>query len=263
MPGILADGTRAYAYTTTDCEGFMPIHVRSKEIAPIVFLPGDPDRAKWIAENVLSDAVCTTEYRRMFGYTGTFEGTRVSVQTTGMGGPSAAIVCEELISLGAKFLIRIGTCGAMDARMNPGDLLIVHAACMADGTSKEIIRSYMAGTNLDLGFPATSDYSFVSAAASAAESMGIPHHVGKVASLDRFYGHSDETYKKLLSLGICAVEMEAATVLSIAAIHNIRAAAMMTVSDQVFGAKRADEATIAKGVKDMIAVALRAIGNCN
>ena len=237
----------------------MPIHVRSKAIAPIVFLPGDPDRARWIAENVLTDAVCTTEYRRMYGYTGTFEGTPVSVQTTGMGGPSAAIVCEELISLGAQFLIRIGTSGAMDPSMNPGDLLIVHAACMADGTSKEYIRSYMADTQLELGFPATSDFAFVSAAANAAKSLDIPHHVGKVASLDRFYGHSDETYKKLLSLGICAVEMEAATVLSIAAIHGIRAAAMMTVSDQVFGAKRADEATIAQGVRNMIAVALHAI----
>ena len=241
----------------------MPIHVRSKDIAPIVFLPGDPDRARWIAENVLSDAVCTTDYRRMYGYNGTFEGTPVSVQTTGMGGPSAAIVCEELISLGAKFLIRIGTCGAMDSGMNPGDLLIAEATCMADGTSKELIRSYMADTHLDLGFPATSDFAFVSAAASEAKRLGIPYHVGKIASLDRFYGHSDETYRKLLSLGICAVEMEAATVLMIAAIHHIRAAAMMTVSDQVFGAKRADEATIAKGVKDMITVALHAIKECH
>ena len=237
----------------------MPIHVRSREIAPIVFLPGDPNRATWIAENILTDAVRTTEYRQMFGYTGTYEGMPVSVQATGMGGPSAAIVCEELIQLGAKFLIRIGTCGVMNAEMDPGDLLIANAACMADGTSKEYLNSYMAGTHIDLGFAATSDFDFVRTAADTAQNLGVRYHVGKVASLDRFYGHSDETYRKLQKLGICAVEMEAATVLTIAAINGIRAAAMMTVSDQVFGAKRADEATIARGVENMIRVAVSAV----
>lgn len=240
----------------------MPIHVRcAQNVAPIVFLPGDPNRAKWIAENVLTDSVCTTSYRQMLGYTGLVEGVPVSVQTTGMGGPSAAIVCEELITLGAKFFIRVGTCGAMDPAMNPGDLLLVTAACMTDGTSRETIDAYMSGTTISkLGFAATSDFEFLRAAHNEAVAQHIPFHMGKVASLDRFYGHTDETYRKLSKLGIKAVEMEAATVLSIAAVYGIKAAAMMTVSDQVFGAKRADEATIQKGVENMIHVAVRAAG---
>lgn len=237
----------------------MPIHVRCKSpVAPLVFLPGDPNRARWIAENILTDAECTTDYRQMFGYTGMFEGMPVSVQTTGMGGPSAAIVCEELIELGAKFFIRIGTCGAMNLAMNPGDLMLVTGACMSDGTSKELISAYTAGMHLDLGFPATSDFEFLCAAVKEAQLQGVPYHLGKVASLDRFYGHSEEMYAKLGKLGISAVEMEASTVLTIAALHGIRAAAMMTVSDQVFGAKRATEEIIAQGVDRMIRVAIRA-----
>lgn len=237
----------------------MPIHVRSNSVAPVVFLPGDPNRARWIADNILENAVCTTDYRQMLGYTGQYHGMPVSIQTTGMGGPSAAIVCEELIELGAKFFIRIGTCGAIRENMNPGDLLLVSAACMTDGTSQEIIDSYMAGSNLKMGFPATSDFDFITKAAEEARKQHIPYHVGKVASLDRFYGHSEETYQKLAKIGICAVEMEAATVLTIAALHNIRAAACMTVSDQVFGAKRATEEIIQTGVERMIRVALNAI----
>ncbi len=235
----------------------MPIHVRcSHPVAPVVFLPGDPNRAQWIADNFLQNVECTTTYRQMLGFSGTYEGAPMSIQTTGMGGPSAAIVCEELIELGAKFFIRVGTCGAMNPDMNPGDLMLVTATCMADGTSKEIIRAQMAGTNLDLGFPATSDFDFIRHAADEAERLNIPCHLGKVASLDRFYGHPADTYQKLARLGICAVEMEAATVLSVAAAHNIRAAAMMTVSDLIDGQKRASEDVILNGVKAMIRVAM-------
>ncbi len=236
----------------------MPIHVQSKHIAPIVLLPGDPDRATWIAQNFLQNVERTTEYRKMFGYNGTFDGMPVTVQTTGMGGPSAAIVCEELIQLGAKYFIRVGTCGAADPSLDPGDLLIVHAACMSDGTSQEIIRARTAATNLTLGFPATSDFDFIRAAAAEAARLSIPHRVGKIASLDRFYGHPLQTYQTLAALGIQAVEMEAATVLCTAAAHNIRAAVLLTVSDQLDGQKRASESVIAKGVNDMVRVALQA-----
>lgn len=237
----------------------MPIHVRCKNpVAPLVFLPGDPNRARWIAENILENAECTTDYRQMLGFTGTFDGMPVSVQTTGMGGPSAAIVCEELIELGAKFFIRVGTCGAMNPAMNPGDLMLVTAACMSDGTSKEMMHAHMSGSNLDLGFPATSDFEFLCEARNIARNENIPYHLGKVASLDRFYGHPVSTYEKMMKLGICAVEMEAATVLTVAALHQIRAAAMMTVSDLLDGQKRASEETIQMGVERMIRVAVRA-----
>ncbi|MBQ9394076.1 MAG: purine-nucleoside phosphorylase [Proteobacteria bacterium] len=238
----------------------MPIHVRcQKPVAPVVFLPGDPDRARWIAANVLENAECTTSYRQMLGYTGEYEGMPVSVQTTGMGGPSAAIVCEELVELGAKFFIRIGTCGAMDSAMNPGDLLLVTASCMGDGTSKEIIRSKMMGSGIELGFPAVSDFEFLRAAVDEAERMGVPYHLGKAASLDRFYGNPMSAYDKMAELGICAVEMEAATVMTMAAVHHIRAAAMLTVSDLLDGQKRVDDETILRGVDHMIHVGLNAV----
>ena len=237
----------------------MPIHVRSSApVPPVILLPGDPDRAQWIAENCLENAQCTTTYRRMLGYSGTWHGLDVGVQTTGMGGPSAAIVCEELVTLGAKFFVRVGTCGAMRDGVNPGDLLIVTAACMSDGTSKEILRAQTAATGLDLGFPATSDFAFVSACADIAKTRAIPHHLGKIASLDRFYGHPMSTYETLAKLGIYAVEMEAATVLTIAAVHGLRAAVLLTVSDMLDGQKRADEATIQNGVARMVDVALEA-----
>ena len=246
--------------TRSYCGVFMPIHVRSTyPVPPIVFLPGDPNRAKWIAEHILENAVCTTDYRQMLGYKGQYHGKDIGIQTTGMGGPSAAIVCEELIELGAQFFIRIGTCGAIHCNMNPGDLLLVSAACMTDGTSQELMDSYMAGTNLKMGFPATSDFEFLCKAAEEAKKQHIPYHIGKVASLDRFYGHSDETYRKLSDIGIAAVEMEAATVLTMATIHGIRAAACMTVSDQVFGSARASEDVIQTGVERMIRVALEAV----
>lgn len=237
----------------------MPIHVRSQKVAPVVFLPGDPDRARWIAENILEGSECTTHYRQMLGYTGEYGGMPVSVQTTGMGGPSAAIVCEELIELGAKFFIRIGTCGAMDTSMNPGDLLLVTAACMGDGTSKEIIRTKMMETGLELGFAATSDFEFLRAASDEAERMGVPYHLGKAASLDRFYGNPMSAYERMCELGIYAVEMEAATVLTTASVHHIRAAVMLTVSDLLDGQKRVDEETILRGVDRMVHVGLNAV----
>lgn len=235
----------------------MPIHVRSQTVAPLVLLPGDPDRATWIAENFLDQATCTTSYRRMFGYHGFYHGFPVSVQTTGMGGPSAAIVCEELAMLGAKAFIRVGTCGAIDDTMTPGELMLVTAACMTDGTSKELFASHMASTPLS-GYAPTSDFCFLQKASQIAESKGFNYRAGRVASLDRFYGHPMPTYKKLSEAGIQAVEMEAATVLTFAALHGIKAAALLTVSDLVFTEKRASDALIAQGVECMVYVALEA-----
>ena len=239
----------------------MPIHVRSEKVAPIVLLPGDPNRAKWIAEHFFDDAVCTTNYRQMLGYNGSWKGHAVTVQTTGMGGPSATIVCEELKMLGAKVLIRVGTCGAMNNDMEPGDLMLVTAACMTDSTSREIFAAHMSGCDQQLkaGYAATSDFNFLMRAYAIARALNYRVHAGKVASLDRFYGHSDETYKKLAQTGIFAVEMEAASVLTFAATHDMKAACMMTVSDQIYGAKRASEKVIERGVERMVRVALDAV----
>ena len=236
----------------------MPIHIKSQTIAPVVLLPGDPDRATWIAEHYFEHPEKTTAYRHMFGYNGTYHGYPVSVQTTGMGGPSAAIVCEELLTLGARFLIRVGTCGALDTSVSPGELMLVTAACMTDGTSKEIFSAYMGHASLSSGYAPTSDFAFLRQAAHIAEAKNFPYCTGHVASLDRFYGHPRQTYEKLAQAGIHAVEMEAATVLTFAATHGIKAAALMTVSDQVFAAFRAPDNVIEQGVDRMIHVALEA-----
>ena len=243
--------------TITDTKP-LPIHVKSPVIAPIVLLPGDPDRATWIAQHYFEHPVKTTSYRHMFGYNGFYQGHFVSVQTTGMGGPSAAIVCEELLSLGARALIRVGTCGAIDDTMTAGDLMLVTAACMTDGTSKELFASHLGNASQLRGFSPTSDFSFLVRAAQIAADNGICYHTGIVASLDRFYGHTREAYHKLATAGISAVEMEAATILTFAAIHGIKAAALMTVSDQVFAEKRASDDIIEQGVDRMIRVALEA-----
>lgn len=235
----------------------MPIHLRCEQnVAPIVFLPGDPMRAKWIAERFLESPKLTTSYRQMLGYTGTFNGHAISIQTTGMGGPSAAIVCEELRLLGAKFFIRVGTCGALNDRMHPGDLVLATAACMFDGASKEIFKRLMHGTTMDVGFVPTSDFEFLSIAQQKAKTKGIQSHLGPIASADLFYGHPESTYQKLADLGILAVEMEASVILTMAAKFGIRAAAMMTVSDLVFGAQRTSEEVIEEGVERMLSVGI-------
>jgi purine-nucleoside phosphorylase len=119
-----------------------PIHVRGKpgEVAERVLLPGDPGRAEWIAKTFLQDPVLYTSHRGLLGYTGRYKGVPVSVQTTGMGAPSASIVAEELIGLGARVLLRVGTCGAVDEGLAPGDLVIAQGAVPLDGASRQYLE---------------------------------------------------------------------------------------------------------------------------
>src|SRR4028119_1848345 len=154
------------------------IHVRAEpgEIAENVLLPGDPRRARYIAENFFEDARLVTEERGMLGYTGIYKGRPVSVQTTGMGCPSAAIVTEELIRLGAKNLLRVGTCGGYHPEMKLGDLVIATAATPADGTVSTITRGvpYAPAAHFDL----------VHAAYHAADAAGRRTVVGPIVSSD-------------------------------------------------------------------------------
>ena len=231
----------------------MGIHVRgnSGEVAETVLLPGDPDRATVIAESFLEDVICYTSYRRMYGYTGYYRGQRVSVQATGMGGPSAAIVCEELLGLGAKFFIRVGTCGAMQAGMGHGDLVLAQGVCAMDGVPAQIFGGP--------GFSPLSDFEFLRRCCSTAESSGIRYHVGNVASMDLFYSPDLSVYEKLKSYGILAVEMEASTVLTIAARSGVKGAAVFTVSDVIEGEVRASEDVIESGVVRMLETVLQSL----
>ena len=163
-----------------------PVHVRAEpgDFAESILLPGDPRRAKYIAEAFFEDAKLVTDERGMLGYTGTYKGTPVSVQATGMGCPSAAIVAEELIQLGAKNLLRIGTCGGYNRDLRLGDLIIATAATPNDGTVSSITRG--------LPYAPAAHFDIVHAAHHAAESASRRTFVGPVVSSNLFYDPQEE-----------------------------------------------------------------------
>lgn len=199
---------------------------------PLVLVPGDPARAMAIATAQLVEPRMFNHRRGLWGYSGrTPEGTGVVVQSTGMGGPSAAIVCEELIALGAEVLVRVGTCAAIAAGPRAGDVLVTDRVVCDDGTSRA----------LGAGAEAAPDAALTNAlSASADERLGQSgHQRGKVASVDLFYDpETTNRYQRLAAAGACAIEMEAATVLTVAARHNVRAACLLGVSDELTGDAR-------------------------
>jgi purine-nucleoside phosphorylase len=209
------------------------IHLRAEpgDYAPIVLIPGDPNRATRIAERFdggLAKARRVNEHRAMFGYTGTFHGTPVSVQTSGMGTPSLSIVVEELLRLGARRLIRVGTCGGIGRGIRTGDLVIAQAATPFDGAT----ATYLHGDP----YAPTADFALVRALDDAATKRGIRHHVGQVATVDVFYNPDPEYFSKWRSRGVLAFEMESSALYYLAARafaagEDVRAATILTVSD--------------------------------
>ena len=205
----------------------MPIHVRAEpgEYAEACLLPGDPLRAKYIAETYLENPVQRNSERGMLGYTGEYEGKPVSVQATGMGCPSAAIVIEELIQLGVKRLIRVGTCGGLQPDLELGDLIVAVTAVPADATARHLI-----GT--DVHCP-TASWELVHGAVHAAKELGQTMRVGPIVSSDLFYNPDDGQYGRWSDRGILAVEMEAAVLFTIGALKKVQAGCLLTVSDVV------------------------------
>lgn len=232
----------------------MQIHVRGSvgDVAPAVLLPGDPDRARLIAERYLQDARQYTARRGLPGYSGTWQGRPVSVQATGMGGPSAAIVVEELCRLGAETFLRIGTCGALQPEIALGDLVTVTAASAFDGTSRTLAM-------ID-GYAPVSDWSLTADIARAARSRsGRNCHIGPVASMDLFYDPRTDVDARLRALSILAIEMEAASVFTVAARNRRRAGCLLAVSDIIEGHVRAGDSVLDEAVAAMIEVALTAL----
>jgi purine-nucleoside phosphorylase len=178
-----------------------PVHIRAQpgDVAPVVLLPGDPGRATRAAGR-LEGARCYNEYRGLLGYTGSYQGAAVSVQTTGMGAPSAAIVVEELAMLGAKVVIRIGTCGGTLPKIRPTDLIVADAAAAIDGTT----RQYMGE-----GYEPRAAERVVRALAEAAGRAGARYHAGPAATEDALYAVTPETREALAARGLLAQEMEA------------------------------------------------------
>lgn len=207
----------------------MSIHISAKpgDIADKILLPGDPLRAKFIAENFLEDAVCFNEIRGMLGFTGTYKGHRVSVMGTGMGMPSISIYANELITqYGVKKLIRVGTAGALSNDVKVRDLVLGQAAA----TTSAIVRNDWP----DYDLPQIADFQMLDTAYHVAKELGIKTHVGNILSADLFY--SERLFEKNLELGkigVKAVEMEAAALYYLGAKHGVQTLAMVTISDHL------------------------------
>jgi purine-nucleoside phosphorylase len=198
------------------------------QIAPHVLMPGDPLRAKWIAETFLDDAECYSEVRGMLGYTGTYRGERVSVQGSGMGLPSLSIYGHELLcEYGVRTIVRVGSCGALTDRLKVRDLVIAQGAC----TDSSMNRIRFEGFD----YAPIADYGLLRGAHDAALARDLPvdTHVGLIFSSDSFYHPRPELTRRLVDYGVLAVEMEASALYTLAAQHAARALAICTVSDHI------------------------------
>jgi DeoD family purine-nucleoside phosphorylase len=233
----------------------VPIHVRAEpgDYAEACLLPGDPLRARYIAEHYLEDAEERNHERGLLGYTGTYQGRPVSVQSTGMGCPSAAIVIEELVQLGVKRLMRVGTCGGLQPDLALGDLIVAITAVPADGTA----RHYVGG---EVHCP-TADWELVHSSVHAAKQLEQSLRVGAIASSDTFYDPDPERHKRWSSRGVLAVEMEAAVLFTIGALRGVQAGCLLTVSDIVVGEEftRISDDELQAAVDRMTRVALATV----
>jgi purine-nucleoside phosphorylase len=197
------------------------------EIAPRVLMPGDPLRAKWIAETFLTDAKCYSTVRNMFGFTGTFNGVPVSVQGSGMGMPSASIYAHELINeYGVDTLIRVGTCGALTADLNLRDVI----AASGSSTDSNMNRFRFDGL---IDYAPVADFGLLRKSVEKAEQKGIEMTVGPILAADAFYTDRPDLYDRLADYGVLAVEMESAALYTIAARYKAKALTLLTVSDNL------------------------------
>lgn len=202
------------------------ISAEKGEIAPSILLPGDPLRAKHIADNFLEDAVQFNAVRNMFGFTGSYQGIPISVMGTGMGIPSASIYVTELITeYEVERLIRVGSCGGILPDVKIRDVLLAIGAC----TDSNVNRVRYGGDD----FAATADYGLLSAAVEAAGAKGIEVKVGNVHSADLFYNPDGKAFDRMEAMGVLAVEMEAAGLYGAAAEKGARALTIATVSDHI------------------------------
>jgi purine-nucleoside phosphorylase len=231
----------------------MPIHLRAEpgDYAPNVLCPGDPRRATYIADTFFDPGYRTVnEERGMLGYTGTFDGKPISVQTTGMGCPSSGIVFEELVMLGAKRLIRVGTAGGLKPGMRMGDTIIAISATAEDETPLRIAQMQ--------SYAPTATFELAETAARVSREAGATVHAGAVVTSGVFYDPDPTTFARWKRAGHIGVEMEAAMMYTIAAVHGVEALAMMTVSDILAESgetERISDADLKSGVDQMMRLA--------
>ncbi len=206
----------------------MSLHIEAEkgEIAQTVLLPGDPLRAKWIAETYLENIVCYNQVRGMLGYTGNYKGKKISVQGTGMGIPSALVYINELISdYGVKNLIRVGSAGAYQKHLNLRDIVIAMSASTTSGINNNRFNNS--------NFAPTADFDLFMKAVDYARNNEIAFKAGNVLSSDEFYGDDYNSYKKWADFGVLCVEMETAGLYTLASKYNVNALALLTISDSL------------------------------
>lgn len=231
----------------------MTIHIGAKpgDIAETVLLPGDPYRAKWAAETFLTDPVCINQVRGMLGFTGTWRGNRVTIQGSGMGMPSLSIYVNELItSYNAQTLIRIGSAGGMSPDVGLRDIVLAMTSTTINTPSRAIMK--------EVNYAPTADWSLLKAAAQVAENKGVRTHIGGIYSSDTFYDERPDLTEQMIRHGVLAVEMEAAELYTLAARHQRRALAVLTISDHLGTGEELPSEDRERSFGDMVEIALEA-----
>jgi len=236
----------------------MSIHIgaESGQIAPHVLMPGDPLRAKWIAEHYLEDSKLYSDVRNMFGYTGTYKGLDVSVQGSGMGMPSFAIYGTELFNeYNVQTIVRVGSCGALNTDVKVRDLILAAGTCTDSGMNRLRFEG--------VDFAPIATFELLRTAYDIAAANKMPTHVGNILSSDSFYNDRAELTTRLTEYGILAVEMEAAALYTLAAKYGRKALAVCTVSDHVITGESTSSQEREQSFGDMIEVALETLVSVN
>lgn len=232
----------------------MTPHLEAKEgqIADRILLPGDPLRAKYIAETYLTDSVCYNQVRGMLGYTGTYKGKKVSVQGTGMGVPSISIYVHELMEFyGVRRAIRVGTCGSMQENVALRDVVIAVSA----STDSAINKIRFNG----MDYAPTADQELLFTAWQKAQDLGIEPHAGSVLTTDSFYDDNPESWKLWAKFGVLAAEMETAALYTLAAKFNRQALTILTVSDNIVTGERTSSEERRQSFNTMMELALETV----
>lgn len=231
----------------------MTVHIGAEkgDFAETVLMPGDPYRAKWAAETFLSDVRLVNEVRGMLGFTGTWNGHRVSIQGSGMGMPSLSIYANELIrDFDAKTLIRIGSCGGMQPHVKVRDVIIAMTATSVNTPSRTIFK--------DVNYAPCADWTLLRNAVAAAEAQGVTPHVGGIYSSDTFYDERPDLNEQMVRHGVLGVEMEAAELYTLASRYGRRALAVLTVSDHLQTGEALPSSERERSFGEMVEIALAA-----
>jgi purine-nucleoside phosphorylase len=229
----------------------MSIHINAKkgEIAETILLPGDPLRARWIAETYFDNPVCFNEVRGMLGYTGTYKGKKISAMGTGMGVPSISIYAHELITeFGVKNLIRVGSAGSYQKEVKVRDIVLAMAASSTSGVNE--LR--FGGAD----YAPTANFELFQRAVEIAKQKKIPIKAGNVLTSDEFYADEFESYKKWSKFGVLCVEMEAAGLYTVAAKHKVNALTILTISDSLVTGEKTTSKERETTFDEMIKIAL-------